>query len=56
MSANRSPTPPEQSVPTNCMEAFKRWWDENSVLCTSKGIKQEYAWMIYRAGWHGEPK
>lgn len=41
---------------TNCMEAFRRWWNENHLTATSKGIAQEYAWMIYRAGWHGDPK
>lgn len=38
------------------MDAFKKWWAENGITCKSKGINEEYAWMIYRAGWHGEPK
>ena len=43
-------------TPTNCMEAFKRWWAENEIHCKAKGINEVYAWMVYRAGWHGEPK
>lgn len=45
-----------QRPETDAMTAFRKWWEENRVMCQSHGIKQEYAWMIYRAGWHKEPK
>lgn len=40
-----------QRPDTNCMVAFKKWWADNRVQCEAKGIREEYAWMIYRAGW-----
>lgn len=37
---------------TPCLSEFRKWWEESGVQFKARGVNEEYAWAIFRAGWY----